>query len=80
MRMKDDKLLRGWWAGAGGLALVTAGDDSVATAMLHLVVSVIPTAFGAFGIKRAVFRWFLSFPRRRGVLNPLFRVPLPCCY
>ena len=61
MRMKDDKLLRGWWA--GGLALVTAGDDSVATAMLHLVVSVIPTAFGAFGIKRAVFWWFLSFPR-----------------
>ena len=35
---------------------------AVATAKLHLVVSVIPTAFGAFGIKRAVFWWFLSFP------------------
>ena len=32
------------------------------------MVSVIPTAFGAFGIKRAVFWWFLSFPPMGSVL------------
>ena len=50
-----------------GLALVSVDGQScgaVATAMLHLVVSVISTAFGAFGIERAVFCWFLSFPHR----------------